>query len=90
MEVPQGPFCQSCGMPLSQDEQGGGTNTDGTKTAEYCSHCFQQGQFTEPHLTAQQMVAKVLDMLRSKGIPDSQADMLSKGILYLKRWKSSS
>ncbi len=23
--------CQSCGMPLSRDEKGGGTNADGSK-----------------------------------------------------------
>ncbi|MDO8688712.1 MAG: zinc ribbon domain-containing protein [Dehalococcoidia bacterium] len=88
MEAPQGPFCQSCGMPLSQDEQGGGTKADGTRSAEYCSHCYQKGQFTEPGLTAGQMVAKVLGMLKQMGIPGPQAEMLAKGVPDLKRWKS--
>ncbi|MBC7771253.1 MAG: hypothetical protein H7210_02040 [Pyrinomonadaceae bacterium] len=26
---PKGPACQSCGMPLSKDPRGGGTNADG-------------------------------------------------------------
>ncbi len=88
MEPPKGPFCQSCGMPLSQDEQGGGTEAGGARSAEYCSHCFQQGRFTEPGLTAEQMMERVLGMLKSKGIPGPQAEMLSKAIPDLKRWKS--
>ncbi len=41
--------CQSCGMPMSRDEKGGGTNADGSKIAMYCS----QGWFFArkvPHL----------------------------------------
>lgn len=37
--------CQSCGMPLSRDEQGGGSNADGSKSRVYCSHCYQGGRF---------------------------------------------
>ena len=39
-------FCQSCGMPLSKDPNGGGTNADGTKNTSYCSYCYQNGSFT--------------------------------------------
>ena len=28
--------CQSCGMPLSEDSQGGGTNADGSKNKKHC------------------------------------------------------
>ena len=28
--------CQSCGMPLSRDPNGGGTNADGSASAMYC------------------------------------------------------
>ncbi|WP_224768159.1 zinc ribbon domain-containing protein [Metabacillus idriensis] len=31
--------CQSCGMPLSKDEHGGGTEADGSKSTKYCSRC---------------------------------------------------
>ena len=41
MFKPKGPFCQSCGMPLSRDSLGGGTNADGSSSTEYCSHCFR-------------------------------------------------
>jgi hypothetical protein len=38
MFKPKGPYCQSCGMPLSKDEKGGGTEADGRKSSQYCSH----------------------------------------------------
>ena len=56
---PKGPFCQSCGMPLNRDQLGGGTNADGSRTTEYCSHCFQDGRFTEPNISVDEMMAKV-------------------------------
>lgn len=38
--------CESCGMPLKQDSQGRGSNSDGSINARYCSYCYQNGQFT--------------------------------------------
>ncbi len=37
-------FCQSCGMPLSDEILG--TNADGTKSSEYCIYCYKDGAFT--------------------------------------------
>ena len=37
-------FCQSCGMPLTEDMFG--TNADGTKNDEYCIYCYKDGAFT--------------------------------------------
>lgn len=37
-------FCQSCGMPLSEEVLG--SNADGTKNGEYCLYCLQSGCFT--------------------------------------------
>ncbi|HEY2363758.1 MAG TPA: zinc ribbon domain-containing protein [Candidatus Angelobacter sp.] len=30
-------------MPLSKDEQGGGTEADGVRSTEFCSHCYRGG-----------------------------------------------
>ena len=35
MEAPQGPICQSCGMPLAKDERGGGSEADGSNHQMY-------------------------------------------------------
>ena len=37
-------FCQSCGMPLTDDFLG--TNADGSKSEEYCIYCYKDGAFT--------------------------------------------
>ncbi len=37
-------FCQSCGMPLTDDVLG--TKADGTKNEDYCQYCFKDGAFT--------------------------------------------
>ena len=37
-------FCQSCGMPLTDEILG--TNADGTNNHDYCIYCFKDGAFT--------------------------------------------
>ena len=37
-------FCQSCGMPLTNEILG--TNTDGSQNQEYCIYCYKDGAFT--------------------------------------------
>ena len=87
---PKGPFCQSCGMPLSKDEKGGGTEADGSKSMEYCSHCFLNGKYTEPDLTMDQMTGKVLDKMKQMYIPGFVAKSFTKDIPNLKRWTAKS
>ena len=84
-----GPNCQSCGMPLSKDEKGGGTEANGAKSTEYCSHCYVDGRFTMPELTAEQMVARVAGRMKEMGIPGFIAKGFTKRIPELKRWKSA-
>ena len=38
-------FCQSCGMPLTEDVLG--TNADGSKNEDYCMYCYRDGQFLQ-------------------------------------------
>lgn len=37
-------FCESCGMPLENDEVIG-TNKDGAKNGDYCIYCYKDGAF---------------------------------------------
>ncbi len=83
---PEGPFCQSCGMPLSKDAKGGGSEIDGRISTEYCSHCYVGGQFTEPDLSMKQMVVKVQGKLKEMHLPWFLAKFLTRGIPKLKRW----
>ncbi len=79
--------CQSCGMPLKKDEKGGGTNADGTKSTMYCSHCFQNGAFTQPNITVDQMKELVKGKLKEFGFPGFLAGLFTKNIPKLERWK---
>lgn len=79
--------CQSCGMPLSKDEKGGGTNADGSKSNMYCSKCYENGQFHNPEIdSAEKMQAFVKEKLKSMGFPGFIAGFFTKGIPKLKRW----
>ena len=86
MFKPKGPYCQSCGMPLSKDEKGGGTEADGRKSSQYCSHCYTDGRFTDPNLTAEQMMEKVQTKMKEMHIPAFLAKSFTKDIPRLERW----
>ncbi|MGC9443857.1 MAG: zinc ribbon domain-containing protein [Candidatus Methanospirareceae archaeon] len=88
MEEPQGPFCQSCGMPL-QEESDFGTNADGTPNHDYCKYCFQNGAFTDPTVTMEEMIGKVIGMMVAMHImPEDQAKALATTFIpTLKRWR---
>ena len=83
---PDGPRCQSCGMPLARDERGGGTEADGSKSTEYCSHCYQKGAFTDPQMTAERMVENVKARLLQMKLPPNLVTNLTSEIPTLRRW----
>jgi hypothetical protein len=80
--------CQSCGMPMSRDEHKGGTNADGSKSAKFCSHCWKDGRFTIPDMTADQMQARVREKLREFGIPGFLSGFFTRKIPKLERWSA--
>jgi hypothetical protein len=79
-------YCQSCGMPLSKDEKGGGTEKDGSKSVLYCSHCYQNGAFTSPDITVDQMVDLVKGKMKEMHIPGFLSYFMTRNIPNLKRW----
>lgn len=76
-------------MPMKRDEQGGGTNADGSKSLMYCSKCYQNGAFTLPDFTVQQMQELVKGKLREMGFPGFIAGFFTRGIPKLERWRQS-
>ena len=46
-------FCQSCGMPLSNEILG--TNADGSTNEDYCIYCYKDGKFLQD-MTMEQMI----------------------------------
>lgn len=87
MKFPQDPICQSCGMPLRKNEDFG-TNKNGSKSEEYCFHCFQGGKFLDEGITLQQKIDKNVEFGIQKGMPEDMARHMSENILpKLKRWQ---
>jgi hypothetical protein len=79
--------CQSCGMPLKADPKGGGTNADGSLSAEYCSFCYQGGKFFNPDMTIDGMRTLIVEKLRERGYPRFIARFFTFGLGRLKRWR---
>lgn len=78
--------CQSCGMPLSKDPEGGGTETDGSKNSMYCSKCYRAGKFLSPDITAAQMQELVRGKLKEMHFPGFISWFFVKDIPKLQRW----
>jgi len=79
--------CQSCGMPLKRDDQGGGTNADGSRSAVYCSHCYLRGQFVSPDISVAEMQTRVRQKLAEFGLPRFMHGFFTRGIPKLLRWQ---
>ena len=87
MELPRGPPCQSCGMPL-QKAGDYGTNADGSRSREYCFHCYQAGRFLDEGITLQEKIEKNVMFGVRMGMPEDTARQLCEDVLpRLKRWR---
>lgn len=81
-------ICQSCGMPIKNNELLG-TNKNGTKNNDYCKYCYNAGEFID-----NVSMEEYIEMCSKYG---AQANMTNKQMkkfcteLFptLKRWKKS-
>ncbi len=82
------PYCQSCGMPMNTPDALYGTEADGQKSPDYCSYCYENGQFTADITLAQMIDFCVPHVVGAN--PDMDADaakgMLEEFMPKLKRW----
>ena len=72
-------------MPLHKSP-GRGTNKDGSNSEMYCAYCFENGEFKQPNISADEMKEFVSNKLKELGFPGFIARFLSKGVPKLKRW----
>ena len=86
-------FCQSCGMPLTNEILG--TNTDGTLNEDYCIYCYKDGKFAQD-MAMEQMIehcAQFTDDINKwsgENMTVEQAkEMMRQFYPNLKRWKKS-
>ena len=78
-------LCQSCSMPL--DAEMAGTEKDGTLSNEYCKYCYQNGEFTSPSMTLDEMNILVKQEMQMRSIADNIIQQAVGTLPYLKRWK---
>ena len=86
-------FCQSCGMPLTDDVLG--TNADGTKNEDYCMYCYKDGKFLQD-CTMEEMIEHCAQFVNevNKGLPQpiTKEEYIGQMKMYfphLKRWRKS-
>ena len=72
-------------MPMSKDEKGGGTNKDGTRNADYCSHCYGNGTWMTD-MSLDDMQRRVGGLLKQRGAPGNVVEQAVSAIPSLKRW----
>lgn len=82
-----GSYCQSCSMPMGKPEEFG-TEKDGSRSMEYCNYCYQNGKFTEPDLTMDQMIEKCSSYMEQTHMPESEILKVGQIIPTLKRWQT--
>mgnify|MGYP001173695304 CR=1 FL=1 len=84
--------CQSCSMTLLATEDLA-TEADGSTNVEYCSHCYQNGSFTDADKTIEEMIETNLCFLDefnaqngSSYSEDEARAILRMHLATLKRW----
>lgn len=73
-------------MPID-DPALAGTEKDGTLSSDYCKYCYQNGAFTHPGITLDEMKERMSKIMDKEKLP---ADILEEAVNrlpYLKRWK---
>ena len=79
-------ICQSCSMPLSNEEDFG-TVKSGSKSDDYCVHCFKNGEFTQD-ITLEQAIAQCAEYADMAGATKEEALVYAADLFpALKRWK---
>lgn len=84
-----GQRCQSCGMPLDKDPNGGGSEADGTLSGAYCSICYSDGAFVHQGMLAAEFQTYCVEALAGKGMPRIMAWLFTRGIPKLDRWRKA-
>ena len=80
-------FCQSCSMPL--DNPGLlGTEEDNSPSFEFCKYWYQNGEFTSPGLTLDEMKDRITRMMDKETVPDDVWEAAINRLPRLKRWKT--
>ncbi len=82
-------FCQSCGMPMGTGEDLYGTEANGSKSEDYCSYCYENGQFTFNGSMEEMIEICVPPMVENNHSMNAEQarGMMNQFFPLLKRWK---
>ena len=84
-------YCQSCGMPMGTTDEWYGANADGSKSEDYCKHCFENGAFTND-CTMDEMIEICVPHVVAHNTAMSEDEarkMMRQFFPMLKRWKTA-
>lgn len=81
-------FCQSCGMPMTGDARYG-SEADGSRSADYCSYCYDGGKFLADVTMEEMMDFCAGPMTQANpGMTREQAvEQMRRFFPSLKRWR---
>lgn len=76
-------------MPIDESAANFGTEADGSSSSDYCTFCYQNGEFTDPDQTIDGMVASSVDFMTTNlGFSVAEATELSNNVIRkLRRWQ---
>ena len=81
-------YCQCCGMPMGDTNALYGTEKDGSRSADYCKYCYENGAFTSD-CTMEEMIEFCVPVM-AKENPDmteeTAREMMQQYFPTLKRW----
>lgn len=82
-------LCQSCAMPMNTPEARYGTEKDGSPNADYCSWCYDKGEFLGSP-TMEQMIQTCLPFEKEANPGKAEEELLTEMhrlFPTLKRWR---
>lgn len=80
-------ICQSCGIPLGNNNFG--TNTGSSTNKDYCKFCYKSGEFILPELTLDNQIERLSEMaVKNFGMSKKDALKMANSTLpNLIRWR---
>jgi len=81
-------ICQSCGMPITSEDQLG-TNLDGSINEDYCKYCYENGDFIDD-VSMEEYIEMCSKYGEQAGMTNEEMkEYCTKLFPTLKRWKAN-
>ncbi len=65
-----------------------GTNADGSPNYDYCTHCYQKGEFTDKTEDVEEFAERMLEAVKDDpNVPEMSQDEAVAMLQNLGRWK---